>query len=103
MGKLSSTYYTLCTWSLNLIPFICAGIKTCSSGSSVADCPYENREDHGGRLILKDALKSPSKKTFKKKNIPNRKSPSRMVLVTREEYMSGDKEDEEEPQVEWPL
>ena len=47
----------------------------------MVDCPYENREDHGGMLIRKDASKSPSKKPFFKKNLPNKKPPSRMVLV----------------------
>ena len=75
-------------------------MKTCVNCQDryhyVAECPYENREEHGGRLVLKNASKFPSKKPFFKKNLPNKKPPSRMVLVTREEYMSGGESDEEE-------
>ncbi|KAK1694672.1 hypothetical protein QYE76_011369 [Lolium multiflorum] len=74
----------------------------------IAECPYENREDHNGRLIPKDKskdskgkyLKAPNKKFY---NIKTKKGkrPSRVVLVTREEYSSdevessSDDEDEE--------
>jgi hypothetical protein len=34
----------------------------------IAECPYENREDHGGKLILKDKSKAPRKKPFVKKS-----------------------------------
>ena len=75
-------------------------MKTCFNCQDrfhyVAECPYENREEHGGRLILKNASRLPSKKPIFKKNFPNKKSPSRMVLVTREEYLSGIETDEEE-------
>ena len=42
----------------------------------------------------------PSKKPFIKKNFPHKKSPSRMVLVTREEYISGDEDSEDEESAE---
>src|SRR4051812_21694537 len=54
----------------------------------VADCPYEKREDHGGKIIRKDKSKSPLNKNFVKKN------PQR-VLVAQEEYFSDDEDDEE--------
>src|SRR5664279_5571725 len=62
----------------------------------VAECPYENREDHGGRLISKDKSKMTRKKPFFKKNTSNKKPASRIVLVTQEEYLSNDDEEEEE-------
>ena len=75
-------------------------MKTCFNCRNqfhyVAECPYENREDHGGKLIYKSAAKSPIKKPYFKKNFPNKKSPSRMVLVTREEYISGDEDSDDE-------
>ena len=41
-------------------------MKTCFNYQDryhyVAECPYENREEHGGRLILKNASRLPSKK-----------------------------------------
>ncbi|KAK1618138.1 hypothetical protein QYE76_023655 [Lolium multiflorum] len=74
----------------------------------IAECPYENREDHNGRLIPKDKskdskgkyLKAPNKKFYNNKTKKG-KRPSRIVLVTREEYSSdevespSDDEDEE--------
>ena len=74
-------------------------MKTCFNCQDqfhyVAKCPYKNREEHGGRLIRKEASSSsPTKPYFKKFN-PNKKLPSK-VLVVREEYMSGDESDEEE-------
>src|ERR1041385_5739051 len=67
-------------------------IRTCFNCGNVshfvADCPYEKREDHGGKLIRKDKNKPPLNKTFVKKN------PQRM-LVAQEEYYSDDEDDEE--------
>ena len=39
----------------------------------IAECPFEKREEHGGKLILKDKSKIPRKKTFFKKNTYNKK------------------------------
>ncbi|KAK1618092.1 hypothetical protein QYE76_023609 [Lolium multiflorum] len=73
----------------------------------IAECPYENREDHNGRLIPKDKSKdskgkyskAPNKKFYNNKTKKG-KRPSRVVLVTREEYSSDEVEsssdDEEE-------
>ncbi|KAK1692020.1 hypothetical protein QYE76_008717 [Lolium multiflorum] len=72
----------------------------------IAECPYENRETHGGRLIPKDKSKDskgkyskPPNKKFYNKNKKG-KRPSRIVLVTKEEYSSDEIEsasdDEEE-------
>ncbi|KAK1693194.1 hypothetical protein QYE76_009891 [Lolium multiflorum] len=60
----------------------------------IAECPYENRETHGGRLIPKDKSKdskgkyskAPNKKFYNKSK--KGKRPSRIVLVTKEEYSS---------------
>ncbi|KAK1647292.1 hypothetical protein QYE76_065097 [Lolium multiflorum] len=73
----------------------------------IAECPYENREAHGGRLIPKDKRKdskgkyskAPNKKFYNKSK--EGKRPSRIVLVTKEEYSSDEVEsssddDEEE-------
>ncbi|KAK1684434.1 hypothetical protein QYE76_045282 [Lolium multiflorum] len=74
----------------------------------IAECPYENRENHGGRLIPKDKSKdskgkyskAPKKKFYNNKTKKG-KRPSKVVLVTREEYSSdevessSDDEDEE--------
>ncbi|KAK1663305.1 hypothetical protein QYE76_051464 [Lolium multiflorum] len=72
----------------------------------IAECPYENRETHGGRLIPKDKSKDskgkyskPPNKKFYNKNKKG-KRPSRIVLVANEEYSSDEIEsasdDEEE-------
>src|SRR3954471_20542 len=53
----------------------------------VAECPYEKREDHGGKLIRKDKSKSPLNKNFVKKK-------PQCVLVAHEEYFSDDEDDE---------
>ena len=54
-------------------------MKTCFNCQNqfhyVAECPYENREDHGGKLIYKSAAKTPNRKPYFKKNFPNKKSP----------------------------
>ena len=60
----------------------------------VAECPFENREHHGGKLVRKDKSKDTHKKPFFKKNAINKKPP-RIVLLAQEEYSSG--EEEEEP------
>ena len=74
-------------------------MKTCFNCQNqfhyVAECPYENREDHGGKLVYKSAGKAPIKKPYFKKNFSNKKSPSRMVLVTREEYILGDEDSQD--------
>ncbi|KAK1685598.1 hypothetical protein QYE76_046446 [Lolium multiflorum] len=72
----------------------------------IDECPYENRETHGGRLIPKDKSKDskgkyskPPNKKFYNKNKKS-KRPARIVLVTKEEYSSDEIEsasdDEEE-------
>ncbi|KAK1604664.1 hypothetical protein QYE76_028337 [Lolium multiflorum] len=74
----------------------------------IAECPYENRELHNGRLIPKDKSKdtkgkyskAPNKKFYNNKTKKG-KRPSRVVLVTKEEYSSDEvgsssSEDEEE-------
>ncbi|KAK1626747.1 hypothetical protein QYE76_001062, partial [Lolium multiflorum] len=66
----------------------------------IAECPYEHRETHGGRLIPKDKSKdskAPNKKFYNKSK--KNKRPSRIVLMTKEEYSSDDNDsssDEEE-------
>ncbi|KAK1684791.1 hypothetical protein QYE76_045639, partial [Lolium multiflorum] len=72
----------------------------------IAECPYEHRETHGGRLIPKDKSKdskgkdskAPNKKFYNKSK--KGKRPPRIVLVTREEYSSDEvkssSDDEEE-------
>ena len=55
----------------------------------VAECPYEKREDNGGKLIRKDKAKSfPTKSNFTKKTPPK-------GLVAQEEYNEDDDEDGE--------
>ena len=67
-------------------------VRTCYNCGNVshfvADCPYEKREDNGGKLIRKDRPKSfPCKNTFTKK------TPQR-GLVAHEEYPFDDDEDD---------
>ncbi|KAM0916349.1 hypothetical protein ACQ4PT_010232 [Festuca glaucescens] len=63
----------------------------------IAECPYENREDHGGKLILKDKSKAPHKKPLvKKSGFDICKKPSKYVLISHEEYSSGDEEDDKD-------
>ena len=66
-------------------------IRTCFNCGNVshfiADCPYEKREYHGGKLIRKDKSKSPLNKNFGKKK-------PQCVLVAQEEYFSDDDDDE---------
>ena len=55
----------------------------------VADCPYEKREDNGGKLIRKDKAKSfPNKNNFTKKTPPK-------GLVAQEEYNEDDDDDDD--------
>ncbi|KAK1664164.1 hypothetical protein QYE76_052323 [Lolium multiflorum] len=63
----------------------------------IAECPYENRELHNGRLIPKDKSKdtkgkyskAPNKKFYNNKTKKG-KRPPRVVLVTREEYSTDE-------------
>ena len=53
------------------------------------ECPYEKREDNGGKLIRKDKAKSfPNKSNFTKKT-PHK------ALVVQEEYHEDDDDDED--------
>ncbi|KAK1648336.1 hypothetical protein QYE76_066141 [Lolium multiflorum] len=73
----------------------------------IAECPYENRELHNGRLIPKDKSKeskgkyskAPNKKFYNNKTKKGKRHP-KVVLVTREEYSSDEvassSDDEEE-------
>ena len=55
----------------------------------VAECPYEKREDNGGKLIRKDKAKSfPNKNNFVKKPHPK-------GMVALEEYPSNDDDDDD--------
>ena len=55
----------------------------------VADCPYEKREDNGGKFIRKDKAKSfPNKNNFTKKTPPK-------GLVAQEEYNEDYDDDED--------
>ncbi|KAK1667425.1 hypothetical protein QYE76_055584 [Lolium multiflorum] len=59
----------------------------------IAECPYAHRETRGGRLIPKDKSKdskAPNKKFYNKSN--KNKRPSRIMLMTKEEYSSDDNE-----------
>ncbi|KAK1698155.1 hypothetical protein QYE76_014852 [Lolium multiflorum] len=65
----------------------------------IAQCPYEHRETHGGRLIPKDKSKDskgkdskPPNKKFYNNKTKKGKRPPRVVLVTREEYSSDEVE-----------
>src|SRR6266496_6207982 len=67
-------------------------VRTCYNCGNVSnfvvDCPYEKREDNGGKLICKDKAKSfPSKNNFTKKIPPK-------GLVALEEYTSDDDEED---------
>ena len=56
----------------------------------MADCPYEKREDNGGKLIRKDKAKSlPNKNNFVKKCHPK-------GMVALEEYTSDDDDDDDD-------
>ena len=63
-------------------------VRTCYSCGNVShfvvECPYEKREDNGGKLIRKDKAKSfPNKNDFTKKTPPK-------GLVAQEEYNEDD-------------
>ena len=60
----------------------------------VVDCPYEKRDDHGGRLVLKDKSKLNRKKPFIKKG--GVKKGQKIVLVAQETYSSGEESEEDE-------
>ena len=62
----------------------------------IAECMFENKEENGGKLVRKDKSKTSFKKNFVNKNSTNKK-PSRYVLVTQEEYLSGDEEEDDSP------
>jgi hypothetical protein len=66
-----------------------------------AECPFENREKNGGKLVRKYKSKTSFKKNFFNKKLVNKnstnKNPPRYVLVTQEEYSSGDEEEDESP------
>ena len=56
----------------------------------MAECPYEKREDNGGKLIRKDKTKSfPIKNNFVKKPHPK-------GMVALEEYPSDDDDDDDD-------
>ncbi|KAK1647634.1 hypothetical protein QYE76_065439 [Lolium multiflorum] len=65
----------------------------------IAECPYENRELHNGRLIPKDKSKeskgkyskAPNKKFYNNKTKKGKRHP-KVMLVTREEYSSDEVE-----------
>jgi hypothetical protein len=73
-------------------------VRTCYNCNDrfhfVSECPYEKREDHGGKLILKSKTKSPSKKPFVKKGGPKKKQP-KFVFLTQEEYSASESDEEE--------
>ena len=63
----------------------------------IAECPYERKEDHNGRLVLKDKSRAPKKKPFVKKKRFNNKKQTKVVLLNKEEeYSTGDGESEED-------
>src|SRR3954471_21942455 len=61
----------------------------CNVSHFVAECPYEKREDNGGKLIRKDKAKSFSNKS----NFTKRTPPK--GLVAQEEYNDDDDDDDE--------
>jgi hypothetical protein len=68
-------------------------VRTCYNCGNVShfvvDCPYEKREDNGGKLIRKDKAKSfPNKNNFSKKAPPK-------GLVAQEEYNEDDDDDDD--------
>src|SRR4051812_30949863 len=68
-------------------------VRTCFNCGNVshfvAECPYEKREDNGGKLIRKDKAKSfPNKSNFTKKTPPK-------ALVVQEEYNEDEDDDED--------
>src|SRR5664279_5623051 len=53
----------------------------------VAKCPFENREDNGGKLVRKDKTKSFPNKNFVRRKVPNALYAQEGKV--EEEYMSG--------------
>jgi hypothetical protein len=62
----------------------------------IAKFHYDNREDHGGKLITKYKSKIPRKNPFFNKNTANKKPSLSIVLVTQEEYLYENDDEEEE-------
>ncbi|KAK1687147.1 hypothetical protein QYE76_047995 [Lolium multiflorum] len=57
----------------------------------------ETKEDHSGKLILKDKSKAPRKKPFfKKSGYDICKKPSKYVLIAPEEYSSEEEDDKDD-------
>jgi hypothetical protein len=73
-------------------------VRTCYNCNDrfhfVAECPYEKREDYGGKHILKSKTKSPSKKPFVKKDGAKKKQP-KFVFLTQQEHSENESDDEE--------
>jgi hypothetical protein len=67
----------------------CGGIK-----HFIAECPYENKEDHGGQLIPK--RRSSKFSSSKKHGNKNDKKKGERLLVAQEEYDSGTDDDDSE-------
>jgi hypothetical protein len=66
----------------------CGGIK-----HFIAECPYENKEDHGGRLIPK--RRSSKFSSSRKHGNKDSKKKGERLLVAQEEYDSGSKDDDD--------
>jgi hypothetical protein len=68
-------------------------VRTCYNCNDrfhfVAEFPYEKKEDHGGKLILKKKTKTPPKKPFVKKGSSKKKQP-KFVFLTQEEYAGSE-------------
>jgi hypothetical protein len=77
--------------------------KTCynchDKNHYIRECPYENREQNGGKLIPKDHSKLIQKKPARPRKPFFKKAP-RIVLVAQEEYATSDSEDEDTPNKE---
>lgn len=69
-------------------------------GHFIADCIYQNREDNGGRLVLKSSSKNSYAKNHsngnKFQNKKKEKQYEKVSLITREEYMSDDDNDNDD-------
>jgi hypothetical protein len=66
----------------------CGGIK-----NFIAECPYENKEDHGGWLIPK--RRSSKFSSSKKHGNKDDKKKGERLLVAQEEYDSGTDDDDD--------
>ena len=77
--------------------------KTCynchDKNHYIRECPYENREQNGGKLVPKDHSKLIQKKPARPRKPFFKKAP-RIVLVAQEEYATSDSEDEDAPNKE---